>query len=266
MLIFQEVRRLLVLAKDDKSPSEEDFFEAVDQKEMTYTDPKTSKLPPAEQLKFGLVAKRGRWPDKFDQLPTIKHEVFTCVIEELDDLYPPKGLECLFSVFDLRTFNKSDTREQKEKLRALCERFGKPSVQFSGMLLKYVRTEALFDPGEVFTEWFYVHPLLARLTTRAKVEKQVELYDEFLSAYGSMYTRVSELIRIMLVIASNSSLIEQTFSFLKGVKTPTRNALSVPQIERLISLSMNLPKDLSKVDIDSILSICNFIFRLCISW
>lgn len=71
---------------------------------------------------------------------------------------------------------------------------------------------------------------------------------------AAMYPRLAGLIRVMLVVAGNSSLIERAFSFLKAVKTPTRNALSLAQLERLIVLGMNLPDDLDKVDISKILS------------
>ena len=99
----------------------------------------------AERLQFDLLAKEGRWPDTFDQLPGIKNEMFACVITELDLLYPQQGLEYLFSVFDLLTFRTADKDEQKQKLSALCERFGKPHVKFSKLLQKTVRTEAIFD-------------------------------------------------------------------------------------------------------------------------
>ena len=238
------------------SPCEECFFDSVDQKQMVYTDANSAHLAPADRLEFDLLAKAGRWPDTFDQLPAIKEEMFSCVIRELDSLYPQEGLEYLFSVFDLLTFRTADKAEQKGKLTALCERFGKPRVHFSKLLQKMVCTEALFDPGqcrEFFHEWFYAHPLLVTLSKRARNERQVELYAEFLVTHGSMYNRVAELIRIMLIHASNSSLIERAFSFLKAVKTPKRNALGVSQLERLILLGMNLPDDLSQVDIDTLI-------------
>ena len=58
----------------------------------------------------------------------------------------------------------------------------------------------------------------------------------------------------MIVHASNSSLIERAFSFLKAVKTPNRNALKLPQLERLMLLGMNLPNELSEVDIDKLIA------------
>ena len=88
---------------------------------------------------------------------------------------------------------------------------------------------------------------------RAGKERQVDLYAGFLVQHGAMYVRVCELIRVMLVHASNSSLIERAFSFLKAVKTPERNALKLLQLERLILLGMNLPENLSQVDIDALI-------------
>ena len=76
----------------------------------------------------------------------------------------------------------------------------------------------------------------------------------FLKQKAAMYPRLAGLIRVMLVVAGNSSLIDRAFSFLKAVKTPTRNALSLAQLERLIVLGMNLPDDLDKVDISKVLS------------
>ena len=70
-----------------------------------------------------------------------------------------------------------------------------------------------------------------------------------------MYGRVSELIRVMLVHAANSSVIERAFSFLKRVKTPERNSLKIRQLERLMILGLNLPDDLSNVNIEKIIEL-----------
>ena len=63
------------------------------------------------------------------------------------------------------------------------------------------------------------------------------------------------MIRVTLVHAANSSVIERAFSFLKRVKTPERNSLKIRQLERLMTLGLNLPDDLSNVNIEKIIEL-----------
>ena len=59
----------------------------------------------------------------------------------------------------------------------------------------------------------------------------------------------------MLVHAANSSVIERAFSFLKRAKTAERSSLKLSQLERLMILGLNLPDDLSEVDLDKIIEL-----------
>ena len=72
-----------------------------------------------------------------------------------------------------------------------------------------------------------------------------------LRLYGAEFDRVAALIRIMLVIASNSSIIERGYAALKGIKSDKRSRLEDDQLERLLILSVNLP-ELSDFDIQSV--------------
>ena len=83
-----------------------------------------------------------------------------------------------------------------------------------------------------------------------KYYTQVDLFELFLVQYGSMYPLVATLIRVMLVIAGNSSSIERMFSALKAIKTDTRNSLSLQQLERLLILGGNLPEKLSDFNLE----------------
>lgn len=47
---------------------------------------------------------------------------------------PPESLELLFPAVYLLTFQKTDKDEQKQKLKALCKRFGKINVRFRGSI------------------------------------------------------------------------------------------------------------------------------------
>ena len=104
-----------------------------------------------------------------------------------------------------------------------------------------------------------MHPLLSIASFRVtdKHHKQVDVYHDFLSSYGSMYSRVyvSERIWVMLVHAANSSVIERAFSFLKRVKMAERNCLKLRELERLMILGLNLPDDLSEVDLEKIIEL-----------
>lgn len=77
---------------------------------------------------------------------------------------------------------------------------------------------------------------------RAKGEKQVDSYAEFLLQHGTMHTRASELIGVVLTHASKFSLIESVFCVFK-----------VRQFERLIILDMTLAQKLSVVDIGALI-------------
>ena len=79
------------------------------------------------------------------------------------------------------------------------------------------------------------------------------MFEIFLRQCGSIYVRVSAFIRIMLTVATNSSLIERAFSALKAVKTPLRNRLLLKQLERLLVVSAALPDDLGSFDYDKML-------------
>jgi len=61
----------------------------------------------------------------------------------------------------------------------------------------------------------------------------------------------------MLLVATNSSIIERVFSALKAVKTPTRNRLELRQLERLLVLGTSLPDDLSNFDLDKYMKFLN---------
>ena len=93
-----------------------------------------------------------------------------------------------------------------------------------------------------------------------KFYKQVDLFEMFLVQYGAEYPLVASLIRVMLIIAANSSLIERAFSTLKAVKTTTRNSLSLQQLEleRLLIVGIpgsNLPENLSEFDLEKMIQI-----------
>lgn len=98
-----------------------------------------------------------------------------------------RGFWGLFSVLYLPTI---------QKLKALCDRLGKPHIRFSVFLPMEVHAEGWFDPGqtgELLMEWFYEHV-------------------EFLQ-HGTMYTRVSEFIRVMLFMRRILPLLACIFLF-----------------------------------------------------
>ena len=64
---------------------------------------------------------------------------------------------------------------------------------------------------------------------------------------------VAALIRIMLVIASNSSIIERGYAALKGIKSHKYSRSEDGQLVRLLILSVNLP-ELSDFDIQSVVA------------
>lgn len=99
--------------------------------------------------------------------------------------------------------------------------------------------------------WFCVHPLLMELCKRMENGNNVDLLTEFLLQNGTTYTRVSELIHVVLIHLSNCPLIELCIFFSKAAKTPKHNALKLRQLERLILLGRNLPEKLSEGHIDS---------------
>ena len=65
----------------------------------------------------------------------------------------------------------------------------------------------------------------------------------------------------MLVIASNSSIIERGYAALKGIKSDKRSRLEDEQLERLLILSVNLP-ELTDFDIQSVAVIGKRVNRL----
>ena len=79
------------------------------------------------------------------------------------------------------------------------------------------------------------------------------MYELFLQQYGTLYQKLSDLIRIMLVVATNSSVVERVFSTLKAVKTPKRNKLTLRQLERLLVVGTNLPDNLADFDLDKMM-------------
>jgi len=262
----QEVRGTLIRARDNRTPKENQYFRAVNQDTMVYTDPSTLSLPDDKKLTFELTRRTGRWPDKFDQLPAIKLTMFNCIIKELDSLFPADGVEYLFSVFDLRKIKTANSKAQEELIEKLCARFGVERRKFSKLLQRWIRVPAFFEPGdnrEIFQEFYNILPILNDLAeslgrekprtagkTATEHFKQVDLYEIFLRQHGSLYPRISQLIRVMLLVATNSSVIERVFSALKAIKTPARNRLELRQLERLLVLGTSLPDDLSKFDID----------------
>jgi len=262
----QEVRAALVRAKENCTPKEKQYFRAVNQESLVYTDPTTLSLPEEKKLTFQMSRRNGRWPDTFAQLPRIKQTMFNCVVKELDSLFPADGVEYMFSVFDLRKINTVDEDTQEGLIEKLCDRFGVERRKFSKLLQRWIRIPAFFEPGdnrEIFQEFYNIRPILIELGQRLGCEKprsprsvaveyfkQVDLFEIFLREYGTLYPRVSKLIRTMLLVATNSSLIERVFSTLKAVKTPTRNRLELRQLERLLVLGTSLPDNLSKFDLD----------------
>ena len=50
-------------------------------------------------------------------------------------------------------------------------------------------------------------------------------------------------------------MIERAFSFLKRAKTAERSSLKLRQLERLMILGLNLPDDLSEVDLEKIIEL-----------
>ena len=78
-----------------------------------------------------------------------------------------------------------------------------------------------------------------------------DAFETFLRLYDAEFGRVAALIRIMLVIVSNSSIIGRGYAALKGIKSDKRSRLEDDQLERLLILSVNLP-ELSDFDIQSV--------------
>ena len=89
------------------------------------------------------------------------------------------------------------------------------------------------------------------IRNRADFVSQADAFETFLRLYGAEFDRVAALIRIMLVIASNSSIIERGYAALKGIKSDKRSRLEDEQLERLLILSVNLP-ELTDFDIQSV--------------
>lgn len=103
-------------------------------------------------------------------------------------------------------------------------------------------------------------PTTRRVTDKSKTKvpkkkfyRQVDLFEIFLKQYETIFVRVSSLIRVMLVVATNSSLIKRAFSALKAVKTPLRNRLLLQQLERLLVVGAALPNELGSFDYDQML-------------
>ena len=172
----------------------------------------------------------------------------------------------MFSVLDLRTLQTADRETSEDLLELLCTQFGAPRRKFSKLLQRWIRVPAFFEPGqnrEIFQEFYNALPILTELSQKLGTEKprrhnnstgdnfkQVDLFEVFLQQHGTLYPRVSKLIRVMLVVATNSSAIERVFSALKAIKTPMRNRLELRQLERLLVLGTSLPDDLSKFDLE----------------
>ena len=126
---------------------------------------------------------------------------------------------------------------------------------------KHTILPALIDTGEgeehidFFDEWFYAKPHLVRHAENVSTSPAGgwDAFETFLHLYGAEFGRVAALIRIMLVIASNSSIIERGrgCAALKGTKSHKRSRLEDDQLERLLILSVNLP-ELSDFGIQSV--------------
>jgi len=199
--------------------------------------------------------------------------MFNCIIKELDSLFPADGVEYMFSVFDLKKINTADSEVQEQLIEKLCERFGVARRKFSKLLQRWIHIPAFFEPGdnrEIFQEFYNIVPILTELgemlgrekpraarNTKTEYFKHVDLYEIFLRQHGTLYPRISKLIRVMLLVATNSSIIERVFSALKAVKTPTRNRLELRQLERLLVLGTSLPDDLSNFDLDKYMKFLN---------
>ena len=166
----------------------------------------------------------------------------------------------------------------REDLEKLLNIYAIEERCFSYVLQKHTILPALIDTGEehidFFDEWFYAKPHLVRLAENVstipagatKAEARVicnradfcftggwDAFETFLRLYGGEFGRVAALIRIMLVIASNSSIIERGHVALKGIKSHKRSRLEDDQLERLLILSVNLP-ELSDFDIQSVVA------------
>ena len=164
----------------------------------------------------------------------------------------------------------------REDLEKLLNIYAIEERCFSYVLQKHTILPALIDTGEehidFFDEWFYAKPHLVRLAENVSTSPAGAIngestrhlqpcgfrftggwdaFETFLRLYGAEFGRVAALIRIMLVIASNSSIIERGYAALKGIKSHKRSRLEDDQLERLLILSVNLP-ELSDFDIQSV--------------
>ena len=177
----------------------------------------------------------------------------------------------ILGVLPTPPFEYQRVREDLEKLLNI---YAIEEWCFSYVLQKYTILPALIDTGEehidFFDEWFYAKPHLVRLAenvstipaaatkaearvirNRADFVSQADAFETFLHLYGAEFGRVAALIRVMLVIASNSSIIERGYAALKGIKSDKRSRLEDEQLERLLILSVNLP-ELTDFDIQSV--------------
>ena len=126
----------------------------------------------------------------------------------------------------------------REDLEKLSNIYAIEERCFSYVLQKHTILPALIDTGEehidFFDEWFYAKPHSVRLAENVST---IHAFETLLCLYGAEFGRVAALIRITLVIASNSSIIERGYAALKGIKSHKRSRLEDDQLVRLLIFS-----------------------------
>ena len=174
-----------------------------------------------------------------EDISSIRHDFVTALTEQIKLRFPKHSADIAtsFGVLGLRNLTFLSLEEQEghgdDKIQILADFYGKEQRS------KEVTSQPLLQHGSIFPEWS-----LAKTVIKKEMyprDNMLLLWQVVKKHHGETFPNLLKLVAIALVMPYQTADCERGFSKQNITKTPARNRIEGPALNRLLMISIEGP-------------------------